>query len=145
MLATSLQAQFGRGTSDSMHNWEEDLYLSEEQIIDRQTIRNDYHTSRNTLIDKIQEHKLDLRNLLDEKNPSSENIKTVYSQIDAMEQSLEALWLNHRHAIRAILNEDQRVIFDNYMHGNGRMMRGGNDGMFRGRDDAMNNNNQHNR
>ena len=102
LLTTSLQAQFGRGSRGNMHNWEEELHLSEEQIIQRQTIRNEYYTSRNALIDSIQDRKMELRMLLDKQDQSTGNIKFVYNQKSYMEQSLETLCLHHRHAIREI-------------------------------------------
>ncbi len=132
LLTVSLTVAQGRRGGGRMMTWDESLNLTTEQMQQITELREGMQPAMMEMRQNSRTLEIELRQLLRSNDPDAARIAELETAIAGFNTSIDAIMNGHRDQIRALLTEDQQLIFDqrsfgpNEGRGNRRGMRGGN-------------------
>ncbi|NQT96170.1 MAG: Spy/CpxP family protein refolding chaperone [Candidatus Marinimicrobia bacterium] len=118
VLMTGLSAQ-GRGGFGPGFGWNDDLNLTTEQIKQIDGFRTDFRKNQIDVRADMQKLRLELKELMQVDDPNQKAIDSQLKKIQDKELALEKLRVAHQLEVRAILTDDQKVLFDQHSFGKG--------------------------
>ncbi len=110
LTATMLFGQGRRG--DRMMTWDENLNLTTEQMQQITELREAMQPGMQTMRQNTRTLERELRDLVRNGGTDEARIAELEAAIAANQTAIDALMTSHRADIRALLTEDQQVIFD---------------------------------
>lgn len=142
LLTASLTMAQGRGGSRMM-TWDESLNLTTEQMQQITELRESMEPAMIGMRQNTRTLQLELRQLNRSDDPDAARIAELEAALAANQTAMDAFLSGHRDQIRALLTEDQQLIFDQHNFGpdegrgnrrnaNNRNNSGGNRGMGSG-------------
>jgi len=112
MLVAAVFAQPGRGGGLARLSWDYELNLTTEQLGQINRLRSQYQSQRIDLSADLQKQRLELRELMQAERTNQKKIDANLAEIAERQQAMKKLWVQHRLEVRALLTDDQRVLFD---------------------------------
>ena len=118
VLMTGLSAQ-GRGGFGRGIGWNDDLNLTTEQIKQIDGFRTDFRKAQIDVRADMQKLRLELKELMQVDNPNQKVIDAQLENIQDQELAMEKLRVAHQLDVRALLTDEQKVLFDQHSFGQG--------------------------
>ena len=112
MLVASVFAQPGRGVGLAPLSWGNELNLTTEQLGQINQLRSQYRAQCIELQADLQKLQLELRGLMQAERTNQKAIDATLAKIANQRQTLNQVWVQHRLEVRALLTDEQRVLFD---------------------------------
>lgn len=91
---------------------EDRLQLTDEQTTKMEALRIDFHKLAQPMENQLGEKRAALRSLTTVENPDRKKVETLVTEIGKLENSLMLARVNHKLDVRALLDDRQKVIFD---------------------------------
>ncbi len=111
-------------------NWDNGLNLTNEQMQAHSALRDQFQKENIRIRSEIKILRLELHAMMKSATPDKNAIDVTLGKISAMESDLEKRRVENRMAMRAMLTEDQKTVFDSRSMGNGRRYGRGAQGGF---------------
>ena len=112
MLAAGVSAQYGRGVGLVPLSWGNELNLTTEQLGQINQLRITYQAQCIELQADLQKLQLELRGLMQVERTNQKAIDATLAKMANQRQTLNQVWVQHRLEVRALLTNEQRVLFD---------------------------------